>query len=420
LNIQVDPSRVDVNVHPTKMEVRFADQNFVYEQVYNAVKEGLIHRELIPEFTIDNKTKTEKRMNADIPASDSEKATTAPDDAFTQTVTARSGLAQGRSPENSSEKAQQTTKHFRYPEPFEKVRSQLLAESTSPYEPKYPGHSAAATDFRMPEKKPGVLKPVTGTILNGTTEASASSSSVSEQPKNDENTGMGADSEAPLTEHPEQNAGAPTGKPVQMELFDDKLLSEQNIKRHKLVGQVFDTYWIVEFQDNMYIIDQHAAHEKVLYERFMKNLAEKKQTSQMITPPIIVSLSMQEEEMLKKHMDRFTEVGFEVEPFGGREYAICAVPGNLYGIAEGALFLEMLDGLTDVSERASDQSIREKIASMSCKAAVKGNHRLSTAEVDALIGELLSLENPYNCPHGRPTIIMMSKYELEKKFKRIV
>ncbi|MCD8076085.1 MAG: DNA mismatch repair endonuclease MutL [Lachnospiraceae bacterium] len=378
LMLEIDTDQVDVNVHPTKMEVRFADQSFVYEQVYNAVKEGLIHRELIPEFTIENKTKTEKRMNADIPASDSGKATKETVDSCNQTVTAGGGLSQGQSQENANEnhtsiedgfaqkqntraeKTQQSTKHFRYPEPFEKVRSQLLAESTSPYEPKYPGHSAAATDFRMPEKKPGVLKPVTGTILNGASEAtaSASSGSVSEQPKNDENTGMGADSEAPLTEHPEQNADAPTAKPVQMELFDDKLLSEQNISRHKLVGQVFDTYWIVEFQDNMYIIDQHAAHEKVLYERFMKNLAEKKQTSQMITPPIIVSLSMQEEEMLKKHMDRFTEVGFEVEPFGGREYAICAVPGNLYGIAEGSLFLEMLDGLTDVSERASDQSIR--------------------------------------------------------------
>ncbi|MCD8348876.1 MAG: DNA mismatch repair endonuclease MutL [Lachnospiraceae bacterium] len=420
LMLEIDTDQVDVNVHPTKMEVRFADQSFVYEQVYNAVKEGLIHRELIPEFTIDNKTKTEKRMNADIPASDSGKATKETVDSFNQTVTAGSGLSQGKNPENSSEKAQQNTKHFRYPEPFEKVRSQLLAESTSPYEPKYPGHSAAATDFRMPDKKPGILKPVTGTILNGAVEASASSGSVSKQPQNDELSGIRSDSETSSTEHSEQNAGTPVGKPVQMELFDDKLLSEQNIKRHKLVGQVFDTYWIVEFQDNMYIIDQHAAHEKVLYERFMKNLAEKKQTSQMITPPIIVSLSMQEEEMLKKHMDRFTEVGFEVEPFGGREYAICAVPGNLYGIAEGSLFLEMLDGLTDVSERASDQSIREKIASMSCKAAVKGNHRLSTAEVDALISELLSLENPYNCPHGRPTIIMMSKYELEKKFKRIV
>lgn len=342
-------------------------------------------------------------MGADIPAANSGKDTKETVDSFNQTVAAGSEPPQEQISEKANEndtatvdgvaekqnsraeKVQPGTKHFRYPEPFEKVRSQLLAESTSPYEPKYPGHSAATTDFRIPEKKPGVLKPVTGTIRNGTEEVSA-----------------------------------PAAKPVQMELFDDKLLSEQNIKRHRLVGQVFDTYWIVEFQDNMYIIDQHAAHEKVLYERFMKNLAEKKQTSQMITPPIIVSLSMQEEEMLKKHMDRFTEVGFEVEPFGGREYSICAVPGNLYGIAEGSLFLEMLDGLTDVSERASDQSIREKIASMSCKAAVKGNHRLSTAEVDALISELLSLENPYNCPHGRPTIIMMSRYELEKKFKRIV
>lgn len=124
--------------------------------------------------------------------------------------------------------------------------------------------------------------------------------------------------------------------------------------------------------------------------------------------------------MLKKYMDRFTETGFEIEPFGGKEYAICAVPGNLYSIADRALFLEMLDGLTDISERASDQAIREKIASMSCKAAVKGNHRLSVQEADALIGELLTLENPYNCPHGRPTIVAMTKYELEKKFKRVV
>ncbi|MCD7833490.1 MAG: DNA mismatch repair endonuclease MutL [Lachnospiraceae bacterium] len=436
LMLEIDTDQVDVNVHPTKMEVRFADQSFVYEQVYNAVKDGLIHRELIPEFTIENKTKPVKQMNSEIPAANSGKNTKETADSSNQTVAAGSEPPQEQTPEKANEnatatadgvtekqnsrakKAQPGTKHFRYPEPFEKVRSQLLAESTSPYEPKYPGHSAATTDFRMPEKKPGVLKPVTGTIRSGTEEASDLSRKDSAQ--HSEDVPMNLSQEASLVEKPIPEESAPAAKPVQMELFDDKLLSEQNISRHKLVGQVFDTYWIVEFQDNMYIIDQHAAHEKVLYERFMKNFAEKKQTSQMITPPIIVSLSMQEEEMLKKHMDRFTEVGFEVEPFGGREYAICAVPGNLYGIAEGSLFLEMLDGLTDVSERASDQSIREKIASMSCKAAVKGNHRLSTAEVDALISELLSLENPYNCPHGRPTIIMMSRYELEKKFKRIV
>ena len=205
-----------------------------------------------------------------------------------------------------------------------------------------------------------------------------------------------------------------------MELFDDRLLSAENLKRHKLIGQVFDTYWLVEFDEKLFIIDQHAAHEKVLYERFMQQLEKKEQTSQMITPPVIVTLSMQEESLLKQHMDQFTSVGFEIEHFGGREYSIRAVPGNLYGIADKTLFLELLDGLNDVSERSSSEAICEKIASMSCKAAVKGKMKLSVTEADALIAELLTLENPYNCPHGRPTIISMTKYEMEKKFKRIV
>ena len=207
---------------------------------------------------------------------------------------------------------------------------------------------------------------------------------------------------------------------VQMELFSDKLLTEESRARHKLIGQVFDTYWIVEFEEKMYIIDQHAAHEKVMYERFMKQYREKRQTSQMITPPVIVTLSLQEETLLKRHLPEFRAVGFEIEPFGGREYAISAVPDNLYGLASRELFLEILDGLSDVSGQASDQIVLEKIASMSCKAAVKGNSHLSTAEADALISELLTLENPYNCPHGRPTIITMTKYEMEKKFKRVL
>ena len=198
-------------------------------------------------------------------------------------------------------------------------------------------------------------------------------------------------------------------KAVQMELFGEKLLSKENRPKHRLIGQVFDTYWIVEFDDKMYLIDQHAAHEKVMYERFMKLYHDKKQTSQMITPPVIVTLNLQEEELLKRHMTAFTDVGFEISPFGGREYAISAVPGNLYSLASRDLFLEILDGLSGVSERASDQIVCEKIASMSCKAAVKGGSRLSTAEADALIDELLQLENPYNCPHGRPTIVTMTK-----------
>ncbi len=325
LMIQINPKLLDVNVHPSKMELRFADQGAVYESVYQTLKEALNGKEQIPEFTIqDHREK---------------KATTAPE------------------------------KKEEHPEPFEKVRAKLSQDS--PYEPKYPDRrSFDVSDDSLMESGNYTLK---------------------------------------------------EEKPVQEELFqEDQLLSSQNRKRHKIIGQVFDTYWIVEFDDKMYIIDQHAAHEKVLYERFINQMANKQQTSQMITPPLIVSLSMPEEEMLAKNMDQFQEAGFEIEPFGGREYAIRAVPGDIPGIADEALFHEILDALTDIPARASAEAVREKIASMSCKAAVKGNHPMSVMEADALIDELLSLDNPYNCPHGRPTIITMSKTELEKKFKRIV
>ena len=177
----------------------------------------------------------------------------------------------------------------------------------------------------------------------------------------------------------------------------------------------------VQYHDSLYIIDQHAAHERVLYERTLKGLKNREYTSQYLSPPIILSLSMQERDVLEQNLDRFTAIGFEMEPFGGDEYAVRAVPDNLFSIAKKELLMEMLDALADgLTTTLEPDLIDEKIASMSCKAAVKGNSRLSTAEVEQLIGELLTLENPYHCPHGRPTIIAMTKRELEKKFKRIV
>ena len=207
----------------------------------------------------------------------------------------------------------------------------------------------------------------------------------------------------------------------QMDLFEEKLLKRDIRAEYKLVGQVFDTYWLVQFQDNLYIIDQHAAHERVLYERTLKEMKNREYTSQYLSPPVILTLSMQEARLLDEHMDRFQRIGFEIEPFGGKEYAVRAVPANLFGIAKKELLLEMLDTLSDsVNTSMTPELIDEKVASLSCKAAVKGNSRLSAQEVDALIGELLLLSNPYHCPHGRPTIIAMSKRDLEKKFKRIV
>ena len=208
--------------------------------------------------------------------------------------------------------------------------------------------------------------------------------------------------------------------PVQMELFDDRLLSKSARIKHRLIGQVFDTYWLIEYNNSLYIIDQHAAHEKVLYERTMKGLKDKIYTSQQINPPIILSLSIKEEEVLKKCIEHFNEIGYEIEHFGGREYAIRAVPDNMMSISKKELFVEMLDSLSGEVTKVQADIITERIASMSCKAAVKGNNRLSIEEADKLIEELLELDNPYNCPHGRPTIISMSKYEIEKKFKRIL
>ena len=208
-----------------------------------------------------------------------------------------------------------------------------------------------------------------------------------------------------------------------MELFDGKLLDSRARFQHKLIGQLFDTYWMVEYKDQLFIIDQHAAHEKVLYERTMKSLKERTYDTQMISPPIILTLSVQEELALQAHMDYFTGIGFEIEPFGGKEYAVRGVPSNLLSIAKKDLLLEMLGNLTEEKidgMSANPELIYERVASMSCKAAVKGGHRLTAREADELIDQLLELENPYACPHGRPTIISMSRYELEKKFKRIV
>ncbi len=210
-------------------------------------------------------------------------------------------------------------------------------------------------------------------------------------------------------------------KPEQMTLFDDSFLSKEARTRTRIVGQVFETYWIVEYGEKMFIIDQHAAHEKVLFERTMKSLKAKENISQELNPPMILNLSLREGELVKKYHVEFARAGYEIEEFGGNDYAVHTVPYDLYKLAREDMLMEMIDTLADDGNiRGGSELIMERIASMSCKAAVKGNNRLSIREANTLIDELLTLDNPYHCPHGRPTIISMSKYELEKKFKRIV
>ena len=210
------------------------------------------------------------------------------------------------------------------------------------------------------------------------------------------------------------------GNGEQLALFDDKFLSGESRFRHQIIGQLFETYWLIEYGENLYIIDQHAAHEKVLFEKTMEGLKNKTFTSQMLNPPIILTLNDQELQLIEKFRGNFEELGYEIEAFGGREYAVRAVPANLYSLGSKELLLDIIDSLSMESASVQSNMISEKIASMSCKAAVKGNNKLSVSEAEALIGQLLKLENPYHCPHGRPTIISMSKYEIEKKLKRIL
>ncbi len=201
---------------------------------------------------------------------------------------------------------------------------------------------------------------------------------------------------------------------------DKEFLTADAAKSHRIIGQLFDTYWLIEYEDKLFVIDQHAAHEKVLYERTMARVRTQEFSSQALSPPVILTLSAEEQEMLARYGDVIRQFGYEIEPFGGKEYAVNAIPAEFDGIDPERMLLEMLDDFSGISGREAPEQILEKVASLSCKAAVKGGSRLSPTEAERLIDELLTLENPYHCPHGRPTIISMSRYEIEKKFKRIV
>lgn len=356
LHIEVVGEDVDVNVHPTKMEVRFHNQQMVYNSIYEAVDQALHEKELIPEVTIDVPKAVPKAQVKPEPVARSKEVI--------QPEVNRSAKVQ---PEKAS--GERDLDYF-----MEQMKKRVMSYHQQ--------NSSAEVKGKSEIFKPQVQ-------VDRVKEAAASYRAKQ--------------------------------SPEQMTLFDGKLLDKEKRANYKIIGQVFDTYWLVEFDNSLYIIDQHAAHERVLYEKTLREMKTREFTSQMISPPVILNLTMQEAQLLRTYMDQFTRIGFEFEEFGQDSYAVRSVPANLFSIAKKELLMEMIDSLSEeVHRRQSSELLDEKIASMSCKAAVKGNMRLSAQEVDALIGELLKLDNPYHCPHGRPTIISMSKRELEKKFKRIV
>lgn len=347
LHITMDTGQVDVNVHPTKMDVRFSDGITFCKMLSDGIHDTLVNHEMIPDAKLGNE-REERKLER----------------------------------EQKLETQKKNT-----PEPFESHRS---------------------ADYRVMEETNYRRMVATEDILSADDIAPIKIAEPMQQT---------SESGAKMTL---ETAPVSVPQNVQMNLFEEKILSVDNSSRYHIIGQVFDTYWMVQFEDKLLIIDQHAAHEKVKYERFIKQFREKQVLSQGLVPPIIVSLTAKEELVLSEHMDKFTSLGFEIESFGGKEYAIRSVPVDLYGCGERELFIEVLDELEAYGGRGSFQVIEEKIASMACKAAVKGNNHMSNEEMRELINELLTLDNPYNCPHGRPTIVTMSKYEMDRKFKRIV
>lgn len=332
LQITTKEAAVDVNVHPTKQEVRFDDEIAIADIFKTLVFERLHQREDIAEVTLDEEIEIEK--------------------------------------EQSKPVAEERT-----PEPFEKARLQQMREkitkqihADTPYERKY-------QEFYQKR-------------------------------------------ESDTNAHAPKQELLETSKPATYE--QTSFLTREARAKHHIIGQVFDTYWLIEHDNKLYIIDQHAAHEKVLYERMMKQLKNKEMTTQYVSPPIILSLTRAEQDILERFADVFAELGYVISPFGGNEFAIEGVPGNLFSFDVKTFFMELLASCDSLKGNDGHDMILEKIASMSCKAAIKGNNHLSRPEIEALLEELLSLENPYHCPHGRPTIISMTKYEIEKKFKRIV
>ncbi len=339
LHFEMDPTRIDVNVHPTKMDIRMNEPGYVLSFIRDAVKETLTGRTFI------------------------------------------ASAEQTPDPEKKGDRKQEKTLTAMIPQPFEEKRRLLSEQRTA--------------------------QPVGGTSMTGVVKETGKYMAMPPEEKR-----MGISKEdLPKAEPPKE-------EPQQLKLFDEETLARQEIENFAIIGQVFDTYWILALPEKLYYVDQHAAHEKVMYERLMKQYREKEIAMQALNPPMVVSLTPKEKTVLTTHMDVFAALGFEMDEFGEDTYAVRSVPTDLYGLSERQLFLSVLDELVEFPVKGDSDAVLSKIASMSCKAAVKGNQTLSRKEAEELMKELLACENPFNCPHGRPTIISMTKYELEKKFKR--
>lgn len=383
LHIKIKPELIDVNVHPAKMEVRFQQENEIYELLAGAIENTLRGKEFIPDVSDDGKAEKKVQEKRKLPEPSEQRRLQA--------------MKEIIPPPPAEHKTQNEQK----PSAEHKTQSEQKLPRNEE-QPKVPSKLSEPVCEYKAEKKQ---------TINDSDSKWESASGIHKRIGQDVSQTVNQ-----MTTQPEQKLE----KSGQQTLFTEPLLSEKARIHHRLIGQLFDTYWLIQYGNQLYIMDQHAAHEKVNYERLMEAYRKKERITQFVSPPMVISLTRAEEAILEEFKSEFERIGFTIEPYGGREYAISEIPANLYGINEKELFLEMLSDLEDRGSMQPSELIASKLASMSCKAAIKGGQKISFQEADALVSQLLTLENPYACPHGRPTIITMTKYELEKKFKRIV
>lgn len=475
LQMQMEGNDLDVNVHPAKREVRFAREQEVYEAVYDTVRKALMGREMIPKVTLGKSepVKKEEPVKPSSVPEPFEKKRREQLCGHAEKEIKETGISGDRAyagagafvPEKTKSWMERPAYQSTVKEPSVSYSASHTTETKKPQvfsaseedlfqgtlREKQEEELKRETETKLPAEENRELKntgrsqmkntvpvsqntnqkkehwisekekPESGDFLSEPAEITHTSDSPEKTAQNLE-TVISVETEPGISAaESDQNSHEMTAQePRQLELFEEKLLAPESRERIRLVGQIFDTYWLAQFGDNFYIIDQHAAHEKVYYERLVKSFQEKTVDFQYLNPPLIVTLNLQEENILKENQKYFSQFGFEIEEFGGKEYRISAVPATLYGFSEEALFLEMLDQLSGSGEKDALDIFASRLATMACKAAVKGNHAMSAKEAEKLIDELLTLDNPYHCPHGRPTIISMTRTELEKKFKRIV
>lgn len=367
IHFKINPSIMDVNVHPTKMELRFSKNEFVYRFVLETVKECLANRELAARVKLPDPVKQQQ---------------------FT------------KSPENIKQTEKSYVQENTDSKPYQAPRIEPPRESFY-----------NSTEFSVKQKTVNE-KQTTGFIKNITDYTKMPPTRLPEPFEIKRSDEMIKEDKKIYEAEKKQEA-------EQLSMFDTPLMSGKAKADYRIIGQLFETYWLIEYEDKFYMMDQHAAHEKILYERFMNHLKVKDMDTQMIMPPVIIELNMQQEDAYKRNKQAFSRLGFEIEEFGGNAYKVNGLPAGLPNINLKQMLIDMIDGLTDDNSTDLD-IITERVATMSCKAAVKGNNKLSFEEAKELIEELMQAENPYNCPHGRPTLIVMSKYEVERKFKRIL